>query len=428
MLPEKEIRPLKDFKRARLRVPSSKSLTQRALICSALADGKSRIINPLLSEDPRLLLSALEATGVKATFSENNLIIEGVAGRPNLSGEKVYLGNNGTGTRFFIAYASLGRGSFVEVFGKERLHERPVAPLLSALRSLSANIECLEREGYLPLRIYEGKLKGGKVSLPGNVSSQFISALLLIGPYLSGGLTVEVEGELLSAGYVEMTIEVMKHFGVDVERIMGGFRVKEGFYEETEYEVPADASSSSYFLSIPLILGRGEVYIENYSATSSQPDVAHLTFLKEMGAKIEVLPLGVKVAFEGRPKACEFNISNCPDLFPTLCVLLACAQGKGLIRGAPHLRYKETDRIRAMATELKKLGVEVEELPDGIVIEGREDFKPARINTYDDHRIAMSFAILGLRNGGLIIENPACVEKSYPEFWEHLESVYAQNS
>jgi len=425
---DREIRPLREFQKARLKVPSSKSLTQRAFICSALAEGKSRIINPLLSEDPRLLLSALEATGVKASFSDNILVIEGIAGKPNLSGEKVYLGNNGTGARFFIAYASLGRGSFVEVYGKDRLHERPVAPLISALRTLSANIECLEREGYLPLRIYEGNPRGGKVSLPGNVSSQFISALLLIGPYLRGGLTIEVEGELLSAGYVDMTIEVMRHFGVDVERINGCFTVKEGFYQETDYEVPADASSSSYFLSIPLILGRGEVYIENYSATSSQPDVALLSFLREMGANIEVMPLGVKVSFEGRPKACEFNVGDCPDLFPTLCVLLACAEGKGIIRGAPHLRYKETDRIKAMATELKKLGVEVEELPDGIVIEGREDFKPARINTYDDHRIAMSFAILGLRCGNLIIENPACVEKSYPEFWEHLENIYGQNS
>jgi len=424
---ERPIRPLKNFKSARIRVPSSKSLTQRAFVCSALAEGKSRIINPLLSEDPRLLLSALEATGVNISSTGNVCEIKGVSGIPELSGSKVFLGNNGTGTRFFIAYASLGKGSFVEVFGKERLHERPVAPLVNALRALSANIECLGREGYLPLRIKEGNLKGGKVKLPGNISSQFISALLLIGPYLEGGLTVEVEGELLSAGYVEMTIEVMKEFGVDVSREAGFFKVDEGFYQAREYEVPADASSSSYFLSIPLILGRGEVFIENYLANSSQPDVVLLSFLKEMGAEVVAYPLGVKVRFEGRPKACEFNVGDCPDLFPTLCILLACAEGEGRIYGAPHLRYKETDRIKAMATELKKLGVKVKELPDGIIIEGREDFEPSRIQTYDDHRIAMAFAILGLKSDGIVLENPACVEKSYPEFWEHLESVCLQN-
>ncbi len=428
MVSERLIKPLKNFQKAILRVPSSKSLTQRAFICAALANGKSTIKNPLMSEDPSLLLSALEKTGVKTGFKDGVLEIEGVGKSPLLSGERVYLGNNGTGTRFLLAYLSLGQGSFVEIYGKKRLHERPVAPLVEALRTLGAQIVCLEREGFLPLKILPGVLKGGKVSLPGNISSQFLSALLLIGPCLEGGLEIVVEDELLSGGYVEMTIEVMKKFGLEVEREKGSFRVKEGEYEPTFYEVPADASSSSYFLSLPLILGRGEVIIENYDRHSGQPDVALLSFLQEMGAKVESKEKGVKVSFSGRPRAAEFNLADCPDLFPTLCVLLAVAEGKGVIRGAPHLRYKETDRIKAMATELTKVGVFVEELPDGIIIEGREDFKKARIATYDDHRIAMAFAILGLRIGDLLIENPECVVKSYPEFWEQFTQLYDQQA
>ena len=420
----KEIKPLEKFEKISLKLPTSKSLTQRALICSVLAEGVSKIIEPLKSEDTLLLKSALEDVGIKIKEDGNVWEVEGGC-PPLLSGKRVFLGNNGTGARFFIALASLGRGSYVEIYGKPRLHERPMGPLIESLRKLSANIECLEKEGFLPVKIKESHVISQDIFLPGNISSQFISALLLIGPYLPKGLKLVVEGELVSKAYIDLTLDVMKAFGVEVKFYENIFEVPNSSYRPTIYEVEADASTASYFLALPLILGKGKVVIENYNPFSKQGDVKFLEYIRKMGAKIEMLnPLGVSIEFEGIPKGVEIDLSNTPDLFPTMCVLGAVAEEKMVLRGAPHLRYKETDRIKAMLTELRKLGVKAEELPDGAIIEGTQTFKSATINTYDDHRIAMSFAILGLKTGGLKIENPQCVAKSFPDFWEYLERLY----
>ena len=420
----KEIKQLKNLKEISLKLPTSKSLTQRALICSALSKGVSQIINPLISEDTLLLKSALESVGVNIKENKNIWEIEGKY-PPLLLEKRIYLGNNGTGARFFLALASLGKGSYVEIYGKPRLHERPMEPLIKTLRNLSAHIECLEKEGFLPVRIKESQLISKEVFLPGNISSQFISALLLIGPYLPDGLEIQIEGELISKAYINLTIDVMKTYGMEVKSCENKFKVFPGTYKSISYEVEADASNASYFLAIPLILGKGTIIIENYNVLSKQGDVKFLEYIKKMGAEIEVLnSLGVKVRFEGIPKGAEIDLRDTPDLFPTMCVLGAVAKGKTFLKGAPHLRYKETDRIKAMVTELKKLGVKAEELPDGAIIEGTTNFNSALINTYDDHRIAMSFAILGLKTGNIKIKNPECVAKSFPNFWEYLEKLY----
>ncbi|MGC9109445.1 MAG: 3-phosphoshikimate 1-carboxyvinyltransferase [Caldimicrobium sp.] len=425
----KIVNPLKDFKELSLRLPSSKSLTQRAYLCSALAQGECLVKNPLRSEDPELLIKALEATGVIFEEKEEGYLVKGVSGTPVLSKERVFFGNNGTGARFFLAYACLGKGEWIELYGKDRLHERPMEALIQALRGLSAKIECLKKEGYLPVRIYESSLKSGRVELPGHISSQFISALLLIGPYLPQGIEIEIKGELFSKSYIEMTCEVMRHFGISPEESDGLLRVSPGAYQGRVYEVPADASSASYFLAIPLILGRGRIRIENFDGKTKQADAVFLEFAKAFGAEVKVYePLGVELSFEGRPKALSLNIRDCPDLFPTLAVIGAVSEGRTVLYGAPHLRYKETDRIKAMAKELSKLGVKVEEIPDGLIIYRGESFNPAQIETYDDHRIAMAFAVLGLRVGPLKIENPGCVAKSFPEFWELFEKIYYENT
>lgn len=425
----KIVYPLEDFEFLSLKLPSSKSLTQRAYICSALAKGESLVVNPLKSEDPELLREALCATGVIFEEKEKGYLIKRYFEKPGLNKERVYLGNNGTGARFFLAYATLGKGDWIELYGKERLHERPMEALIWALRSLSAKIECLEKEGYFPVRVYESSLTSQKVRLPGNISSQFISALLLIGPYLPDGIEIEIEGELFSKSYVEMTCEVMRHFGINPEEEKGIFRVPKGFYEAKIYEVPADASSATYFLAIPLVLGKGRVYIENFDGKTKQADAVFLEFAREFGAEIKIFePLGIEISFEGRPKALSLNIRDCPDLFPTLAVIGAVSEGRTVLYGAPHLRYKETDRIKAVARELLKVGIEVEEIPDGLVIHGKKSYRGARIATYDDHRIAMAFAVLALKAGPLEIENPECVAKSFPEFWELFERVYHENS
>lgn len=426
----KRIHPIKSFEKNNFVLPSSKSLTQRALLCASLAKGVSIIKNPLLSEDPLLLMEALKVTGVKFMQRDKSSIeIEGVAGKPELSKERVFLGNNGTGARFFLAYTSLGKGEWIELYGKPRLHERPMDALINSLRKLGAKIVCLEREHYFPLRVYESLLFSEKITLPGYISSQFISALLLIAPYLPQGLELAIEGEEFSKSYIEMTCEVMAKFGLKVEKDKRGYLVPSGEYKAISYEVPADASSASYFLAIPLVLGRGKIILENYDYQSKQADTIFLDFIQKMGASVKTLsPSGLEVSFEGRAKGGSFNLSDCPDLFPTMAILGAVAEGRTVLYGAPHLRYKETDRIKAMATELVKLGVTVEELPDGLVIYGKDSFQPARIETYDDHRIAMAFAILGLKAGPLDIENPRCVSKSFPNFWELFEKLYAENT
>ncbi len=426
----KEVLPLKEFEAFSVSLPSSKSLTQRALICSALAEGESEIINPLMSEDPLLLKKALLTTGVDFKEDKKGGVerVKGIKGNPYLKGERVYLGNNGTGARFFLAYTTLGEGDWIELYGKPRLHQRPMEPLITTLRTLSAKIECLEREGYFPLRIYPSQLSSVMVSLPGNISSQFISALLLIAPYLPSGLEITIKGEIFSKGYIEATLEVMEKFGVKAERKDNHFYVAPSWYKGIRYEVPADASSASYFLAIPLVLGKGKINIENFDPRSLQADNVFLEFIQSMGAQVKIFsPLGVEVSFEGRPKGGVFNLKDSPDLFPTMAILGAVAEGKTTLYGAPHLRFKETDRIRAIAKELNKLGVEVEELPDGIVITGTDKFSPSDIHTYDDHRIAMSFAILGLKIGPLRIKDPNCVQKSFSEFWELLERLYGKN-
>jgi len=420
---ERKIEPLKNFKEFQTELPSSKSFTQRALICASLCRERSFIKNPLKSEDTELLKSALVKTGIEIEEVSEGWIVRGNK-KPFLTGEQVFLGNNGTGSRFFLAFVSLGKGKWMDITGKPRLYERPVSPLVNALRELGANIEFLKNSGFFPVRVKEGNLISKKINIAGDVSSQFISALLLIAPLLPEGLELKIEKKLISKSYVEMTIDVMKKFGIEVKEEKDLFKVDAGEYTGCEIEIECDASSASYFLAIPIVLGKGEVWIRNYNAFSKQGDVEFLSYIEKMGAEVErISPLGVRVRFNGRPVAGEFNLKNTPDLFPTMCILSAVAEGESILRGAPHLRYKETDRIKAMVTELRKLGVSAEELPDGAKIKGTKKFKEALINTYDDHRIAMSFAILGLRCG-LRIENPDCVKKSFPGFWNYFEMLY----
>ncbi len=421
---KKRIEPLTRPVNFSLRLPGSKSLTQRALLCAALAEGESIIKNPLVSEDTKLLARALSISGCEVDFKEGAFRVSGVGGGPSFSGERIFFGNNGTGSRFFLAYAALCRSGEAIIYGKPRLHERPMGPLLSALRALGARLECLEREGYLPVKVSPGDLSGGRVELSAEKSSQFVSALLLVGPYLSGGLEIEIPGEMVSTPYVELTLAVMRAFGVEVERTARGFRVSEGSYRPRLYEVEGDASSASYFLILPALMG-GTVTVENLSVDSPQADTLLLRILAGIGGRVEPAGEGVRVEFSSPPRAFEANLKEAPDLFPTLCVLAVVSKGRTRIYGAPHLRYKECDRIAAMATELKKCGVRVKELPDGIEIEGGERFSGAEIETYDDHRIAMAFAVLGLKVPGMVIHNPTCVSKSFPEFWDYLEKVYS---
>ncbi len=421
----KEIRPLNRALAAKVKVPGSKSITQRALICAALADGTSTLKGALQSEDPTLLIQALEKAGVQITVEEDAFVVKGVGGRPILQGAKVYLGNNGTGTRFFTAFSSLGSGKPLILTGTKRLCERPIEPLVRALTTWGAKIRYLGQEGFLPLEIAGGGLVGGGVRLDVAKSSQFLSALLLVGPYTQIPAEIHLTSPLVSRPYIDLTIAVMKDFGVVVQEREGIFFVPKDTYTPREYYIEGDASSASYFLAAAALVG-GSVTVTNLPQQSKQGDAAFAGILSRMGCVVSYTN-GVTVSRNPSVplKGIDINMGRTPDLVPTLAVVAAKARGRTFIRGVPHLRYKETDRLKAVATELAQMGVSVTELQDGFIIEGQPELKATEVETYDDHRIAMAFAVLGLVVPGLRLRNPDCVKKSFPHFWEVFETLYA---
>ena len=422
----KKVTPVAKPLNAKVKVPGSKSITQRALICAALAEGESFLEGALRSEDPDLLAHALTSTGVSVEFAADSFRVKGVGGRPHLSGKEIFMGNNGTGTRFFLAFASLGRGTPIVVTGTKRLCERPFKPLIDALRAWGAVLRSLKNEGFLPVEIQGGGLSGQEVEVSVTESSQFLSALLLVGPYTKEPAKIKLTSPLVSRPYVDLTIAIMRAFGAEITEKESLFSVSHKRYQPKKFKVEGDASSASYFLAAAALAG-GQVTVTNLPKESLQGDSAFAGILSRMGCEVSYQD-GVTVKRDlAKPlKAIDINMGRYPDLVPTLAVVAAKAQGKTLIRGVPHLRFKETDRLKAVANELKKCGVPVEELEDGLIIEGQEKIKGAKIETYEDHRIAMAFAILGLVVPGIIIKNPSCVAKSFPNFWEVLEGLYRQ--
>ncbi len=421
----REIKALAGPLKARVKVPGSKSLTQRALICAALASGESRLKGALRSEDPDLLAQALQKAGVQIKPQQDGFVVQGVDGLPRLQGGQVFLGNNGTGTRFFTALAALGQGDPLILTGTQRLCERPIKPLVEALKNWGARLRYLDQEGFLPLEVAGGGLSGGAVELSVAKSSQFLSALLLVGPYTRYPAEIHLASPLVSRPYVDLTIAVMKAFGVVVNEREGIFFVPNTPYYAREYHIEGDASSASYFLAAAALVG-GSVTVTNLPRNSLQGDAAFAGILSRMGCTVSYEE-GVTVSRDPNTplKGIDINMGRTPDLVPTLAVVAAKARGRTFIRGVPHLRYKETDRLKAVATELTKLGVSVTELDDGLIIEGCAELHPAEIETYQDHRMAMSFAVLGLVVPGLRLRDPACVVKSFPNFWEVFEGLYA---
>lgn len=403
-------------------VPGSKSYTQRALVMAALAEGCSVIENALLAEDTMHLVEALRAMGAEVKTRGDNIIVIGMGGGPREPCEVIHLGNNGTAARFLLAVAAAGRGDF-SFTGDERLCERPVGPLVEALESQGAEVLFGGRPGCLPLTIRGRGIKGGRVEIEGRQSSQFVSALLICAPYADEETEVVLRGRLSSRPYVAMTLETMKAFGVAPKIGEGWFRVpiRRG-YRATKYTVEADYSSASYFLALAPLCGV-TVRVENLRYPSLQGDGAFLDVLVALGCDVRRGPGGVEVT-GGKMVGgtMVFDMGDMPDLVPTLAVVAACRRGKTVIHNVSHLRIKESDRLAALAGELLKTGIRVEERDDGLIIHGGRP-RRAKIETYNDHRIAMSFAILGKAADGMVITNPRCVGKSFPSFWETLRGV-----
>jgi len=405
-------------------MPGSKSYTQRALVLAALAEGKSILHNPLVAEDTGHLIAALRLLGTDILSRDGDLLVTGTGGRLADPGREIYLGNNGTAMRILTGLVSIGQGTFT-LTGDQRLRERPIEPLLAALRSLGIDARSLDREGYPPVVVRTLGLQGGKVTLRDIESSQYISALLLCAPYAAGDTLIELEGRVPSLPYVDMTIEAMMQFGVDVKRDTAHrYLVKSGRrYGGIEYRIEGDASSASYFFLAAAICG-GKVSVENINPRSLQGDMGFLSLLETLGCSVIREKNRVELAGrELRGGDRVFDLGDMPDMVPTLAVLSALRPGRTVIENVAHLRLKESDRLSVLAAELGKTGIPVEERKDGLIITGGQPHG-AEIETYNDHRIAMSFAVLGLAVPGISIRNPACVNKSFPGFWGELEKLY----
>ena len=394
-------------------VPSSKSDTHRALILAGLSNGKSKIISPLVCGDTEATGACLGAIGVKIRKRKRFWEVEGGNFFPPR--QNLFCRESGTTLRLMTAVCSLIKGRCI-LTGRPSLMKRPIAPLLRALKDLGVNLKKGKN-----LVIVEGNFLGGKTKIKGDISSQFISALLLVSPLARKEVEIELTSPLESASYVLMTIDSQKAFGVNVDfsRDLKRFRIRRQFYRPGEYRVEADWSSASFFLAGGAIAGR--VKVKNLNQRSFQPDRKIIDFLKRMGAKVAVKEKEVIVE-KSALSAVQADVRDCPDLFPIICVLSVVAKGTSEISGIERLKYKESNRLEEMEKNLKKMGIRTKKTRSRFFIEGGEP-KGAIIDS-DDHRIVMAFAVLGLiTESKTIIKNPDCVSKSFPAFFEELRKL-----
>jgi 3-phosphoshikimate 1-carboxyvinyltransferase len=415
-----EIFPVQSLSAA-VRVPGSKSLTQRALIAAALAEGESVLLGPLASEDTCYTMTALRQMGITIDDSAPEAwTARGCGGAVQTPAADIFLGNNGTATRFLTSVAALGHGRF-RITGGERMAQRPIAPLMQALQGWQVRIASEAGTGCPPLRIEANGLVGGLTVLPEGKSSQYLSSLLLVAPYAKQPAELTVQGDVLSKPYVEMTLAVMRDFGIQVEAApsLAQFRIPQGYYKGTQYAVEGDASGASYFWAAAAVTG-GNVTVANVPSPSLQGDANLVRLLEKMGCTVSAAQGGITVQGPQVLRGIEADMGDMPDVAPTLAVVAAFAQGTTVISNIAHLRIKECDRLSVMVTELRKLGVEAEEEHDRMIIHGQggASLHGADIATYEDHRIAMCFAVAGLRVPGVRIHGEDCVAKSFPDFWQ----------
>ncbi len=416
------IEPLAGPLDATVAVPGSKSITNRALVVAALAEGRSVLEGALVADDTSSMAEALATLGFPVACGPGaTMVVEGTGGAVPPGPAHLDARLAGTTARFLLPLLALGRGRY-RLDGAPPLRARPMGPLVSALRALGAVIEEEERPGHLPLTVVGSGLDGGAVRLPGAVSSQFTSALLLSGPAMPRGLRVEVEGEVVSRPYLELTATTMAAFGVPVERVgERGFAVEPRAYRATLFHVEPDASAASYFFAAAAICG-GRVRVPGLPASSGQGDLAFVEVLEAMGARVGRRPGGTEVEGTGELVVVDVDLADCSDVAQTLAAVAPFASSPTRVRGIGFIRHKETDRIAAVVTELRRCGIEAEEEADGFVVHPGWP-RPSRVRTYGDHRMAMSFALLGLRAPGIEIADPGVVAKTFPGFFAALDGL-----
>ncbi len=423
--PSLEVQPLKRKPRAILSVPGSKSITNRALVLAAMSY-RCTVLGALHSEDVEVMVECLRRLGFEVKADWDAARIE--SARPKgidrsipSDRAELFVGNSGTTMRFLTAMVSLGRGTY-RLDGVPRMRQRPIKHLLDALRQLGVDAQSEAGNDCVPVVIHAKGLRGGRTEIRGDVSSQFLSALLMAAPFASGSTIIDVTSELVSQPYVEMTVRMMSRVGLTLERSAEGEIVVPGQQRTSHHEivVEPDASSASYFFAAAAITG-GSVTVADLARDSLQGDVAFVNILHDMGCRVEECSHGITV--HGRPlRGVDVSMAAISDTAMTLAAVACFAEGPTTIRDVGHIRHKETDRIAALSAELRKLGAEVQEHADGLTITPRS-LRGATIETYNDHRMAMSMALVGLKVPGVTILNPACVAKTYPGFWEDLERL-----
>jgi len=416
------VTPSQPVRNSVVQIPGSKSYTHRVLIAAALADGKSVIRNALRSEDTQLTMNALQQMGVSIKEAPSGIEINGCNGHFRPTEDPIFLGNSGTSMRLLISLAALGQGDYL-LTGTRRMQERPVQALLDSLGQIGVPARSLNQNGCPPLLITGGKVNGTHVDIDCSISSQFLSSLLLMAPNTDGGLQIDVRRGAVSRPYIDMTVDIMQKFGVAVER--------EGYehfmvpgrqqYCPGSCTVESDVSNASYFWAAGAITGKS-IKVLGIQGDSLQGDLKILHLFEEMGCRVRFEQDGIAVA-GGALTAIETDMGDMPDMVPTVAVVAAFARGTTCIKNVAHLRAKECDRLDAVIKELTSMGIAAHSSGENLYIQGGQPLA-AEIETYNDHRIAMSFAIAGLQAPGTRIRNPGCVEKSFPNFWEVYETLF----
>ena len=407
-------------------LPGSKSITNRILLLSAIADGATTIIGPLVSDDTLHMIDALKKLQVDLTQKDNgDILIHGTRGNFKNKSAEIFLGNAGTAFRPLTAALSFSKGQYT-LSGLPRMHERPIKDLVDALLQLNADITYLGQEGYPPLKISPSEIMiNGPIKIRGDISSQFLTSLLMAMPLTKKEVLIEIEGDLISKPYIDITLNLMARFGIHVKKIDWKHFVIPGsssYVSPGEIFVEGDASSASYFLAAGALAG--DIEVKGIGRNSIQGDVKFAEALVLMGADINILEASIQVTKVAALQAINLDCNHIPDAAMTLAVLALFAKGTTTLLNIGSWRVKETDRIKAMATELRKLGAAVTEGNDFIEITPPLKIKEhVEIDTYDDHRMAMCFSLVSLRNISITINDPACVNKTFPTYFEVLESI-----
>jgi len=405
-------------------LPGSKSLSNRILLLSMLAEGKTEIQNLLDSDDVRRMVEALETPGIQLeeNRAENLVTVSGTSGIIPVKEATLMLGNAGTAIRPLTAVMTLGHGRFV-LDGEQRMRERPIIDLVNGLSQLGANLRCINGTDCPPVEVIADGLPGGITRLSGAISSQYLTAILLAAPYADKEVQIEITDKLVSVPYVEMTLRLMRSFGVSVNH--ENFRLfhipRQTYRSPGRIFVEGDASSASYFLAGAAIT-KGTVTVKGYGTDSLQGDACFAEVLGKMGAKVEWEPQQVKLTGNSL-NGIDVDMNQMPDAAMTLAVAALFASGPTAIRNIYNWRVKETERLQAVSTELRKLGAEVEEGYDYLVIQPPEQIRKAEIDTYDDHRMAMAFSLAACGSSPVTINNPGCVSKTFPDYFEVLDGL-----